>query len=243
MPCSSSSFSKSQVQRRAGWQSAAHPFAGRISIPGCVVFLSDGPWRGNGPRASGMPPTHDGGRQEKDRDWHGTVYGVLREGGKALIPALPRFLPRATLLWAAPPGGFIQKMSPSHTHTFCPYHYGLQGSSMVIVCRPAGARKIAELRRTWGRLRSSRFDQSGGRVIISKRVLSSARRVDQSGVRPRAGQGDRQSVTTRTGELALRAPFPVWSLVAVWRRPRPCSLRCNQDTVAPVCLRLDKTIL
>lgn len=54
-------------------------------------------------------------------------------------------------------------------------------------------------------------------MVISKRVLSSARRVDQSGVRPRAGQGDRQSVTTRQGELALGLPFPVWTLVT--RRP------------------------
>lgn len=52
-------------------------------------------------------------------------YTGSYEGGNALVPALPRFLPPcATLLLAAPPGGFIQKMSPSHTHTSCPYHNG-----------------------------------------------------------------------------------------------------------------------
>lgn len=51
----------------------------------------------------------------------------------------------------------------------------------------------------------------GGRVVISKRrpeVLSSARRVDQSGVRPRAGQAERDHLTGSPS-----------------RRPRPCSLR------------------
>lgn len=81
-------------------------------------------------------------------------------------------------------------------------------------------------------------------MVISKRVLSSARRVDQSGVRPRAGQGDRQSVTRGQGELALGLP----SLSGLWwpcGRPRPCSIRHydNQDTVPPVYLRLDNSLI
>lgn len=76
----------------------------------------------------------------------------------------------------------------------------------------------------------------GGRVVISKRrreVLSSARRVDQSGVRSRAGQAERDHLTGNPN-----------------RRPRPCSLRKQASEQAvghcsppPVCLPCGSIIL
>lgn len=66
----------------------------------CLV-LSDRFFGGNGPTGV-RNTTHMMGerRQEgKDRDWHGTVYGVPLKGGKGLIPALPRFLPVQPSSW------------------------------------------------------------------------------------------------------------------------------------------------
>lgn len=138
MPCSSSSFRKSQVRWRAGWYSA-HIFS-RGGFPSLDVLSSCLTGLG-GQRPTGVRNvTHMmGGRQEKRQGlaWYGIRGPTM--GGKALIPALPRFLFCATLFLAAPPGGFIQKMSPSHTqhtHTFCLYRNGKQVHSNKAAARP-----------------------------------------------------------------------------------------------------------
>lgn len=70
---------------------------------------------------------HDGGRQEKkSRDWHGTVYGILRayEGGKSPRPRAPA-LPSS--LCNPPLGRSSGRVHPENvpvTHTSCPYHNG-----------------------------------------------------------------------------------------------------------------------
>lgn len=119
-----------------------------------------------------------------------------------------------------------------------------QGSSRVIVCRPAGAgeeSRAEQSRRTWGgrprptgrwprQLAIRPVGMPG--VVMSKkiRVLSSARRVDQSGVRPRAGQA--KSVTRGQGALG-----PSSALFAMHHqqghRPPAC---------LPACMRLDNSL-
>lgn len=129
--------------------------AGRISIPGCVVFLCDGPWRGNGPRASGMPPTHDGGktRERQGLAWY-SIRGSYDGGGSPhpRAPALPSPCnpPLGRSSGRVHPENVPITHTHTHTHAFCLYHYGLQGSSIVIVCRPTGAREVAELRGNMG---------------------------------------------------------------------------------------------
>lgn len=86
-----------------------------------VLFLSDGPWGGNGPRASGIPPSsdpHEGGRQEEKTGTGMVRYtGSLEGGGSSPHPRAPALPPRATLLLAHRPGEFVQK-------TFRPCHHG-----------------------------------------------------------------------------------------------------------------------
>lgn len=160
MPCSSSSFRKSQVRWRAGWYSA-HIFS-RGGFPSLDVLSSCLTGLG-GQRPTGVRNvTHMmGGRQEKRQGlaWYGIRGPTM--GGKALIPALPRFLFCATLFLAAPPGGFIQKMSPSHTqHTHTHTHFvcTATGNKSIVTRQQQGhlsfgprGGKIAEPRRTWGR--------------------------------------------------------------------------------------------
>lgn len=162
----------------------------------------------------------DHGRQEYHMMWEdkrktGTSMvwytgSSSSRGGKALIPALPRFLHRATLLLADPTGGFVQRIPWSTYHNWKSVHgqsvwsdkqgSSSSSSSKVTICRPMEAIE----RQNKGRLRPTqdwpplaRDSTSRDAVCGHKqgRVLSSARRVDQSGVRPQAGQADGQSVT------------------------------------------------
>lgn len=103
----------------------------------------------------------------------------MHEGGKGLIPAVPRFLPPcATFLSAAPPGGFVQRTRLSHL--FGPYHRGKYAHRAT--------RRQQQGRLSVGPTGVGQGGQTDEQEIVSKMGLSSAMapvssRIDQSGCR------------------------------------------------------------
>lgn len=145
MPCSSSSFSKSQGKTRAGWQTTAYPSAGvwgGFPSLACLV-LSD---RSLGATAHGRQEyhPHDGGEERKEKTGTGMVrYTGSPRRGKRPHPRPPALPPRATLLLAAPPGGFVQKVSSSvppreaEIMEEVVYANNKAAAARPFVCRPA----------------------------------------------------------------------------------------------------------